>query len=320
MELGGYVAYLAFFLTTAGIYALLCLGLNIQWGYTGLFNIGVSAFFAIGAYGSAILTKTADATHLGGFGLPFLAGVAGAAVLAGILGYLIGIPIMRLKEDYQAIATIGIAETIRLIIRNNPGHLTNGTRGIRAIPQPLHDYIPFDYNFFYLLIVAAAIVLIYLVIEKAIRAPWGRALKAIREDETVAQVVGKDVTSFKMQSFVLGSIIMGVSGALYAHFIQFISPEAFEPMNTTFLVWVMLIAGGSGNNRGAILGAFVLWFAWTQTEFLTDMLPVALQNQAGAIRVILIGLILEVILLTRPRGLLGEEKHISSYVRRRAEE
>lgn len=304
MDVAGILAYTTFFAIMAGIYALLCLGLNVQWGNTGLFNIGVSGFFAIGAYTSAILTRGSAPEHLGGFSMPFLLGVAGAGAVSGVIAYLIGFSTLRLKEDYLAIATIGIAESIRLVF-NNEDWLSNGTRGIRAIPQPLHNVIVFDYNYFYLIVVSLAVLLVYLAMERALKSPWGRVLRAIREDEVVAAASGKDVFGFKMQSLVLGSIVMGIAGALYAHQIKFISPEAFEPWQATFIVWVMLIVGGSGNNRGAILGAFLIWGVWTGTEFITDLLPAALQARAGALRVIIIGVLLELILLWRPRGILG---------------
>jgi branched-chain amino acid transport system permease protein len=117
---------------------------------------------------------------------------------------------------------------------------------------------------------------------------------------------GKNVLRYRLEAFVLGSAIMGVGGALYAHFIGFISPEAFDPLFTTFVVWVMLIAGGSGNNKGALLGAFLIWAVWSGTQFATGYLPVELTARAGALRVLLVGVLLQVILLARPQGLLPE--------------
>lgn len=307
MELPGILSYLVFFGILAGIYGVLSLGLNLQWGFTGLFNIGVAGFFAIGAYASAILTKPPSPEHLGGFSLPFPLGLAGAALAAGAIAYLVGRPTLRLRGDYLAIATIGIAETIRLIFKSE-AWLTYGTRGIRAIPQPLYSRFAPYYDLFYLALVAIVISLTYLAIERLIRNPWGRTLRAIREDEMVAAAAGKDIFHFKMQALVLGSAIMGLGGALYAHYIRFISPESFEPMRATFLIWVMLIVGGSGNNRGALLGSLVVWAIWTGTEFLTDLLPEALETRAGYLRVILIGLLLQAILLRRPQGLLPEPK------------
>ncbi len=307
MELSGFLSYLVFFGILAGIYGVLSLGLNLQWGFTGLFNIGVAGFFAIGAYASAILTKPPSPEHLGGFSLPFPLGLAGAALAAGGIAYLVGRPTLRLREDYLAIATIGIAETIRLIFKSE-AWLTYGTRGIRAIPQPLHSRFSPHYDLFYLLLVVVVIAFVYLAIERLIENPWGRTLRAIREDEVVAAAAGKEIFHFKMQALVLGSAVMGLAGALYAHYVRFISPESFEPMRATFLIWVMLIVGGSGNNRGALVGSLVVWAIWTGTEFLTDLLPEALETRAGYLRVIIIGLLLQAILLRRPRGLLPERK------------
>jgi len=318
MEFGGIIAYLTSLVIEGGIFAVFCLGLNIQWGYTGLFNIGIAGFFCIGAYTSAMITMPAPTglyakyVHLL-FGLdqPFALGLIGAAVICGIVAFLIGIPTLRLGEDYLAIATLGIAETFRLIF-NNEKWLANGARGLTGLPQPLHDLIePRYYNYIYLIIVVIVMILIYLLIERAIRSPWGRVLRAVREDEVSAAMSGKDIFRFKMQSLVFGAMVMGMGGALFAHYTKAISPDMFTPLYGTFIIWVMLIAGGSGNNKGAILGAFVIWTIWMGTHFLTDLLPYTLKARAPYIRYLVIGILLEVILVWRPQGLLGEEKRVS---------
>jgi len=318
MELGGIVAYIVALAITAGIYAIFCLGLNIQWGYTGLFNIGIAGFFCIGAYASAMITTPkptgiyAQYVHqLFGLNLPFVFGLLGAALICGIIAFLIGIPTLRLGEDYLAISTLGIAETFRLIF-NNEKWLANGARGLMGIPQPLQGLVdPRHYNYIYLIIVVFIMIIVYLLIERAVRSPWGRVLRAIREDEVSAAMSGKDIFNFKMQSFVFGAMIMGLGGALYAHATRAISPEVFTPLYGTFIIWVMLMAGGSGNNKGAILGAYVIWGIWIGTKFMTDLLPFALKARAPYIRFLLIGILLQVILLYRPQGLLGEEKKVS---------
>jgi len=305
----------------AGIYAIFCLGLNIQWGYTGLFNIGIAGFFCIGAYTSAMITTPmpsgiyAQYVHqIFGLNLPFIFGLLGAAIVCGIIAFLIGIPTLRLRGDYLAIATLGIAETIRLIF-NNEQWLANGPRGLMDMPQPLHNLVsPQNYNYIYLVITVIAMVIIYLAIEKAIRSPWGRVLRAIREDEGSASMSGKDIFNFKMQSLIFGSMVMGIGGALYAHYTKAISPSVFTPLYGTFIIWVMLMAGGSGNNKGAILGAYVIWGIWVGTKFVTDFLPYTLQSRAPYIRFLIIGILLEIILLYRPQGLMGEEKRISKLI------
>jgi len=321
MELGGVLAYLVSFAIMASIYAVFSLGLNIQWGYTGLFNIGIAGFFCIGAYASALITSPMPrgiyaqyVKQLFGLNLPFPFGLLGAALVCGLVALLIGIPTLRLREDYLAIATIGIAETFRLIF-NNERWLANGPRGLMGLPQPLQGLVPSEYyNYLYLAIVFSIMWVIYWAIERAIRSPWGRVLKAIREDEVSAAMSGKDVFWFKMQSLVFGSMIMGVGGALYAHYTKAISPDVFTPLYGTFIIWVMLMAGGSGNNRGAILGAFLVWGIWIGTKFLTDLLPYTMKARAPYIRFLIVGVLLEVILIYRPQGLLGEEKKVSRFI------
>ena len=331
----GILNYLVFFAITAGIYAILSLGLNIQWGYTGLFNIGIAGFFAVGAYTSALLCGPPpgpmDWRIIGGFQLPFVVGLLGAAAACGIIALLIGIPVLRLKEDYLAIATLGIAEVIRLILKNE-SWLTNSVWGLKHIPSPwqvpiqgkifaflkahpllpawLQSFISNGYNWFFLALVLLALGLIYWVSEKSIRSPWGRVLRAIREDEVVAGASGKNVFFFKMQSLVIGAMIMGIAGSFYAHYVKFIDANTFEPLYGTFLIWVMLIAGGSGNSKGAILGSFVIWGVWAGTDLITAYLALS-GVRAASLRIIAIGIMLEVILLKRPQGMLGEEKRVS---------
>jgi len=321
MEIGGIIAYLVSLAILAGIYAVFTLGLNIQWGYTGLFNIGIAGFFCIGAYTSALITTPmpsgiyAHYVHqIFGWNLPFIFGILGAAVVCGLIAIFIGVPTLRLREDYLAITTIGIAETIRLVF-NNERWLANGPRGLMGLPQPLQEWInPRDYNYLYLVIILLILVVIYLAIERAIRSPWGRVLRAIREDEISTAMSGKDIFYFKMQSLIFGSMIMGIGGALYAHYTKSISPDVFTPLYGTFIIWVMIIVGGSGNNKGAILGAFVVWGIWIGTKFMTDLLPYTLKARAPYIRFLLIGILLEIILIYRPQGLLGEEKRVSKMI------
>lgn len=339
-ELVGVLNYIVFFAITAVIYAVVCLGLNLQWGYTGLMNIGVAGFYAIGAYTSALVSGPppgiVDWRVFGGFEFPFIVGLFSAAIVSGFFALIIGIPVLRLREDYLAIATIGIAETMRLVIKNEEW-LTNGPFGLKGIPAPfrtpidnligtfinqhpnltsaLHKLLSRGYNWFYLLLVLAILTVLYFAIERIVRSPWGRVLKAIREDEKVTVMAGKNIFSFKLQSFILGAMIMGAGGSLYAHYAMYITPSIFNPLFGTFLIWVMLIAGGSGNNKGAILGAFVIWGLWTGTEFLTGQLEFFSSGQVAALRIVAVGVFLELILLYRPRGILGEQKQISNLLR-----
>jgi len=334
--LAGILNYLAFFAITAGVYAVLTLGLNVQWGYTGLFNIGVAGFYAVGAYTSALVSgpppDAFDLRAFGGWGLPFPVGFLAAGVTAALLAFLIGWVTIRLKEDYLAIASIGLAEILRLLIKNGD-RITGGIWGIKNIPSPFYSHVQAGvegflaghpgiptwaasllrgaYNWVYLALVLGVIVALYFLLERALRSPWGRVLRAIREDEVAAAAQGKNVAAFKLQAFVLGSAVMGLAGSLYAHYARYVVISKFKPFYGTFLVWVMLVAGGSGNNKGAVLGAFLVWGLWAGTDFLTGFLPLS-DVQASALRMVVIGVLLVAILLFRPSGLLGEEKFVSS--------
>ena len=318
MPLEGLVNTLVAFAILAGIYGLFTLGLNVHWGFTGLFNIGVAGFFAVGAYTSTLVTMQPLSPEQASYiqvvatlGLPFVLGVLAAGAASGAVAFLIGVPGLRLREDYLAIATIGIAEAIRILF-NNERWLANGARGLSTL-KPLWGALPpGTWPLFYLLVVAAFLLAAYLVVERSGRSPWGRVLRAIREDEAVAAAYGKSVFAFKLQSLVFGAVLMGMGGALYAHYIGFISPDAFDPLYATFLVWVMLILGGSGNSKGAILGAFLVWGVWEVTRYLADaVMPAHLDARKPYVRFTLIGLLLTAVLLWRPRGVLGEEKQVS---------
>lgn len=305
----GLLSYLIFFLIQALIYSIVSLGLNLQWGYTGLFNIGVAGFFLVGAYSYAIVSGPAYGAHLGGFDMPFLVGLLAAMGVAALVGLIVGIPTLRLRSDYLAIATIGIAEILRLVSLNARS-LTGGSRGASGIDRPLSHIINDNLgaNIVYFGLVAAIVVVVYLALEAMVKSPWGRVLKAIREDESAASSLGKNAFSFRLQSFVIGCGIMGLAGALNASFIGFISPTDFLPI-LTFQVWAMLILGGSGNNFGAILGSILVWALWTSTGSVAQaILPAGMQVKGGALQVIIIGLVLMTFLVVRPRGLVGERR------------
>ena len=306
------------FAIMASIYAIFSIGLNVHWGFTGMLNFGIAGFFALGAYTSALVTSPMPSGVLAnyvkqaiGLNMPFLVGVISAAVVAGIVAALIGLLTLRLSEGYLAISTIGIAETIRLIFNNEPW-LANGPQGLTGLPRPLHDLVPpMYYNYVYLVIVLIFLAVIFIAVERGIRSPWGRVLRAVREDEVMSAADGKSVFLFKLQALVLGAMIMGVGGALYAHFSASISPGVFEPLFGTFIIWTMLTLGGTGNNWGDIVGAFVVWFLWSGSTFIMLNVPAFLQTRAPYIRYVIIGLLLIIILLKRPRGLIGEKRRIS---------
>lgn len=309
------LGYGCFFLTMALTYAVMCLGLNVQWGQTGVFNVGVAGFVAIGAYTSALMTTPEAAGRLGGFDLPIAVGWIGAFVVAGLLSALIGWMTIRLRSDYLAITTFGFAVAIELAALNLQP-LTGGPFGIGFIPRPFNAYAgdPLAFGLGNLAVVAVLVGLVYAVLQQLTRSPWGRVLRAIREDETAAASLGKNPTRFRLQAFALGGAIMGLGGAVQAHFIGFIAPENYLPM-LTFQVWAMLIVGGSGNNRGAILGAVLVWGIWALSAGLLDAVaPSGQQARAAALQIVVIGVLLCIILLLKPRGLIGELGTVSRHI------
>jgi branched-chain amino acid transport system permease protein len=285
----------------ATVFAIIALGLNLQWGFTGLFNVGVAGFVATGAYTSALLTTP------GRFGWPVAAGLIAATLVSGLIGLFVGAVALRLRRDYLAITTFGIAVAIQ-VIANNATSLTGGPFGVQFIPKPMQTWLGtgLRWNLAYLALSLGLLLCAFLALEKLVNSPWGRVLRAIREEEDTASSIGKRVWAFRLQSFVIGAMLMGLGGALYAHFLGFIAPEDFLPI-LTFQLWAMLIVGGAGNNRGAILGAFVVWGFWTAAgDLLRAWIPQEQQARAAALQVVLLGALIALTLLLRPRGLLGK--------------
>jgi branched-chain amino acid transport system permease protein len=321
IQIGGILSFLVSFSIMAGIYAIFSMGLNVQWGYTGLLNFGVAGFFAIGAYTSALITSPLPSGPLAdyvdqaiGLDMPFLVGVLAAVLTSGLVAVLVGLLTLRLRGSYLAISTIGIAETIRLFF-NNETWLANGPEGLVGLPQPLHNLVaPRYYNYIYLAIVLVFMVLIYFALERGIRSPWGRVLRAVREDNVMAEADGKSVFLFELQALVVGAMIMGIGGALYAHYSAAIQPGLFTPTFGTFIIWTMLTLGGTGNNKGAILGGFVVWAFWSWSSFfINKIVPASFAPRAPFIRYVVIGLLLMGVLLARPRGIIGEERQVSRF-------
>ena len=313
--MSGIASYLVFFLCVVLILGIVTMGLNLQWGATGLFNAGVAGFYAIGGYTHAILTAMPLPGHLGNFGWHWSIGLLAAPLVTALAAWGIGALTIRLRGDYLAITSFGIAVTIQLTTLNW-AELTGGPNGLTRLGRPLASIFttPASFNLAYLALLAGVAALVYWGLERMLRAPWGRVLRAIREDELAAVALGKSARRFRLEAFVIGSALMGLAGALYVGFIGFVSPFDFLPI-FTFQVWAMLIVGGSGNNRGALLGALVVWGLWTGSGIaVTKLLPPSQAAQGAAIQVILIGLALVLMLLKRPRGLIGEEAVVSRHV------
>jgi branched-chain amino acid transport system permease protein len=309
----GLIGYGAFFLTTALIFVIICLGLNMQWGETGLFNVGISGFVAIGAYSSAILTTPAAAGRLGGFGLPIPLGWLAAMAAAGLVSAFVGFVTLRLRADYLAISTFGVAVTVQLAALNVQ-RLTGGPFGIGFIPRLFAGYAtdPTAFNLLNLAVVSAVALAAFLACEHLAHSPWGRVLRALREDEQAAVSLGKNARAYRIQAFAFGGSVMGLAGAVQAHFIGFIAPDNYLP-TLTFQVWAMLITGGAGRNLGALLGGVVVWAIWVGSGAGTSALfPPAQQARAASLQMAAIGALLCAILLWRPQGLVGRRTGIRS--------
>ena len=388
-------AYTLRVLAEAACYALLALGLTIQWGYAGLFNAGIMGLIAIGGFmtvlfsfpvneafwnskGPAELCWLAvrllviclivfaisqvhrlgvpkklrtiatvvaalvgfllfndalqpvarmierEAGFIGGFGLPVAVGWIFGGLAAGCVAYGIGKICLGLRSDYLAIATLGIAEIIKAILKN-ADWLTRGTLTVSPLPWPVPT--PNELGFVtaraaYLSVIAIMIAVVFIGVQRAYRAPWGRMMKAIRDNEISAAAMGKDINFRRLEIFVLGSTLIGIGGAALITFSRIFDPAGFHPLHHTFLIWVMVIIGGAGSNAGAIFGAVGIYIIWTMSEplallvfdFFGPYLATVFQldstddltNRALQMRVFVIGLTITLALRYMPQGLIPE--------------
>lgn len=373
------VEYLIFLTISTSIFALFGLGLNLQWGFTGLINFGHVAFMTLGAYTTVLFSLK---------GVPLLLSAVIGAVVAALLGLVIGFSTLRLREDYLAIVTIGVGELIRLVVNNQDLPVGNewrsGAFGVQSYPIPLATLVPnifikllligvltllagitlwqlwrwirvsqvsdvaksqkkvgskqefisrlvigvllallivaiyisgaialYDYNptAGLMLLSLIALAFVFWRLEILVRSPWGRILKAIREDEEVPKALGKNVFWYKLQSLMLGGAVAGVAGALIAWQLSAIYPNNFEPQET-FNAWIIVILGGSGNNLGTVLGAVIYFIYYEGTRNLDKIIPLD-SDRLGALRVMIIGLILMVLMIWRPQGILGKKEELT---------
>ncbi len=399
------------------ISAIMSLGVNLQWGFAGLFNIGVMGFVALGGLATVLISKppTTDAIQAGGLGILIALVLGAATIIATILmrskmaagrsrsiatlallvvgffiyrwlldpsveaveavtpaatGYLggLGLPVLLawpvggvlaagaawiigktalgLRSDYLAIATLGIAEIIVAIMKNEDW-LTRGVKNVIGIPRPA-PVVPYEIDLQnsasfvenasslgldpvmastlyvklgYSLLFTIVLLMILWLTQKALNSPWGRMMRAIRDNEVAAEAMGKDVTARHLQIFILGSAVCGIAGAMMATLDGQLIPSSYQPLRYTFLVWVMVIVGGSGNNWGAVLGGFLIWFLWVEVEPMGTLLmqlitsPMAdgywlkahLLDSVAHMRLLTMGLILLLVLRFSPRGLIPEK-------------
>lgn len=394
-------AYSVRMLVEASCYAIIALGLTIQWGYGGQFNAGVMGFVALGGFfamffsvpvnpafwGTELATDLgrvilwalvaiavviaasqlhrigvpkkirtiltiilallawlviksmfapvtsaieSQAGFIGGLGLPAWTGWLMGGLAAGILGYFVGHVCLGLRSDYLAIATLGIAEIIKAFLKNEDW-LTRGTATVSPLPWPTPG--PSELGFvlsrsIYLAVTAVMIVAIFYLLQKAYNAPWGRMIRSIRDNEISAQAMGKNVNKRRLEVFVFGCVLIGIGGGALTSFNGIFSPDNYLPLNHTFLVLVMVILGGPGNNLGTILGALLVYIIWVMSEPLAlflmqggmDLLtqwfgiegPSNLASRALQFRVFVIGLLIVLVLRYAPKGLMPEQvKHVT---------
>ncbi|MCP3972320.1 MAG: branched-chain amino acid ABC transporter permease [Rhodobacteraceae bacterium] len=395
------------------ISAIMAMGVNMQWGYAGLFNIGVMGFVALGGLATVLVgmphtpgawaavgpgmllalfagfaaifvpilvyrrmrpgrrraiavfallvlgffvfrslfdpavkaieaVDSARTGYLGGLGLPVLIAWPVGALIAAGAAWLIAKTALGLRSDYLAIATLGIAEIIIAVMKNEEW-LSRGVKNVNGIPRPVPyeldlradpgfvervtnwGFDPVTASTIYVklcygaLFVVVLLALIWLA-EKALKSPWGRMMRAIRDNEVAAEAMGKDVTARHLQIFILGSAVCGLAGAMMTSLEGLLTPASYQPLRFTFLVWVMVIVGGSGNNFGAVLGGFLIWFLWVQVEplglWLMDWITAGMSDgywlkdhlleSAAHMRLLTMGLILVLVLRFSPRGLIPE--------------
>jgi len=292
------VAYLVAVGIIALIYMLLTIGLNLQYGYTGLINFGVVAFFAIGAYASALLTLD---------GWPLLPAFVVAIIVAAVVAYPIGLLSLRLSDDYLAVVTLGFSEVVRLAIQQEKW-LTHGVQGLPGIPRMFQSLGVGQYAELATLAVlvlcnlAAIGLMVHLV-----RSPYGRLIQAIRDDEVAVEAIGKDPRRLKVQVFMLGAGLAGLGGAFYAHFITYLSPDQFLPL-VTFYVWIAMIIGGTGRTTGAVAGSFILMVFLEGSRFARDWIPGVSEVQMASVRLAMVGLALILFTIYRPQGMMGSRQ------------
>ena len=279
------------------IYALLAIGLNLQYGETGLINFGHVAFFALGAYASALLSLR---------GWPLAVGFTVAAVVAAVAALPLGLAALRLREDYLAIVTLGFSETVRLVLQQE-AWLTQGVQGLPGIPKLFGALGRGTADLAIFLTLAAVVALAAWATLLLQRSPFGRLLRAVRDNEAAVIALGKDPARLKIQVFMFGAALAGLAGAFYAHFLSFISPEQFVPL-VTFYVWMSIILGGVGSVRGALAGTLLLVAFLEGSRFLRDLLPGIAEVQMASVRLAVVGLAIILFVLYRPQGLFGKRE------------
>ena len=298
--------FLVYLVTIAGIWGILSLSLNLQYGIAGLVNLGHIVFFMLGAYTSTILVVIV--------GWPIWLGIPAGAVAAALFGMLMALPAANLREDYWAISTLAAAEIVRVIFLNTSlgGPYVGQAFGVSGIPRPLRDwfesqgYSIADYNLFYMVLVLACLAGAYVLVTYLAGTPFGRALKALREGDEVPLALGKSVASLRIRVMAIGGGLGGFAGAMFAHYNGYIAPEYFLPVET-FIIWAMVILGGAGNFLGALVGTVIVQVIYNSTRYLAPLLNIDAQVLAP-LRMIVISLLIIGVILFVQKGILPERR------------
>ena len=291
-------------------------------------------------------TNSAKTGYIGGLNLPIILSWPIAGLFCGVIAFLIGKIALGLRSDYLAIATLGISEIIIYIIKNEEW-LARGVKNVNGLPRPVPYEIDLQKNEFiqtlsntlnlsvielsslivkglYSILFILVLLIIFFLLQKAIKSPWGRMMRAVRDNEISAEAMGINVKKRHLQVFIIGSAIIGISGAMLTTLDGQFTPSSYQPLRYTFLIWIMVIIGGSGNNHGAIIGGFAIWFFWIQAEpigiFLIELITIFLNDQnemklyllnhAAYMRLLLMGLVLILALRFFPKGIIEEEKRL----------
>jgi branched-chain amino acid transport system permease protein len=302
-------------------YALAALGLAVHFGYAGLLNMGVAGFMALGAYGYAISILT--------FGFPWWGGVLVGMAASALFALVLGIPTLRLRGDYLAIVTIAAAEVVRLLFLTTAFDPVTGSadglsgyhasfRAANPIPDGTYGFGPWEFSsdqWWVRIIGIIALALAVVLVWRLMASPWGRVLKGIREDEDAVRALGKNVFSYKMQALVLGGVIAGVGGIVYA------LPSAVNSgvyvTSLTFFVYTALLLGGAATVFGPLVGSLIFWVLQTLLSNIlpalvqAGILPFMSQIQAGTLRFILVGIALMLLVVFRPQGIFGNKKELT---------
>jgi len=288
------------------LYTMILVGLNLQFGHTGLVNFGPVAFFAVGGYTAAMLTAD-DPFRAVGLGLSWPVGLAGAVLAAAALGVLLGVSTLRLRDDFLAIVTLAVAEIVHGLVETQ-SEITGGGLGLNNVPRPIAGTTSAGDGAVLastLVVFGALAVLFYGVFRRLSASPYGRVLRAIRADEQVTETLGKRVFRYKLAVFVYGAAVAGLAGALLVFYNGAASPGFFT-INVTVVVWIGMLIGGAGSDRGVIGGLAIIMGFQLFTRFLNDQIPFVSQDQFASLRLVLIGLLLMAIVKYRPEGIWGD--------------